>query len=389
LARAGIAGGLKVDLDDRIDRIHNDLIHLIRSAVEGIAGLILDADISDEVEQEDVAGAVGVVGNEVGGNRLERDIPAGGADGGRAAGVVALLAVSVDAHAADRVRAAVVDKDVRIEVQIVRHEVGGARGERDEAAVLGDRGGGAGGIGLDAPGREADTLDRVHVAVVDEDIPHAVCVFARLQEGRGVGLKRDVAPVAADGRRHAGAVTLHGLVGDAGALDRVGQAVIDEDVRDPVGVHARTQEVGRQRLKRHKAPVLADRRVGAGAVRLHAGGGDADALNGVGGAVIDEDVPRAVRVVACAQEIGGVGFEGHVPSVRADRGGEACAVSLCAAPGHAHALDRLGQAIIDEDVSEPISVPGQEVRRVGLEGHEAAVAADRRRIAGRIGLSAR
>src|SRR5207247_3255808 len=83
-------------------------------------------------------------------------------------------------------------------------------------------------------------------------------------------------------------------------------------------------------------------------------------------------------------EIGGERGEGDEATVGAERGSEVVtgvatlSVPLVAGAIDAHPLGGAGQPVVDEDVSDPVGVPGYQVGGEGEERHEAPVGADRR-----------
>src|SRR5262249_8435605 len=100
------------------------------------------------VADEDVVPPVGVPGHEVRGRALEGDAATVGGDRDalRAARVVGAAVAAplrpgrADARALGRAELTVADEDIPESVRVAGHEVAGEAGERDVAAVGGDRG---------------------------------------------------------------------------------------------------------------------------------------------------------------------------------------------------------------------------------------------------------
>src|SRR5262249_7797212 len=116
--------------------------------------------------------------------------------------------------------------------------------------------------------------------------------------------------------------------------------------------------------------------VARAAISLRRGVADARALSGTALSIADEHVRMSVRVQG--HQVGSEAVESHEAAVGGDRGADALAVPLRAARADAHALGRAAPAVADEDVEEPVGVPGHEVAGSAVEGHEAAVGGDRR-----------
>jgi hypothetical protein len=94
---------------------------------------------------------------------------------------------------------------------------------------------------------------------------------------------------------------------------------------------------------------------------------------------VDEDVGDPVRIPG--HEVGGDALEGHVAAVGGDRAVDAVAVPLHPGGVDAHELGRAAVAVADEDVIGPVRVPGDQVVGVAVEGHVAAVGGDREGVA--------
>src|SRR5439155_18192440 len=110
-----------------------------------------------------------VRGYEVGGPRSEGDEAAVGADRGSEAPEVSLVAGAVHAHAFGSTGLPVVDEHVLLTpVGVPGHEVGGQRVEGDEAAVGADRGPGAIAVPLVPGAVHAHALGGAGLPVVDE-----------------------------------------------------------------------------------------------------------------------------------------------------------------------------------------------------------------------------
>src|SRR5262249_30197675 len=155
------------------------------------------------------------------------------------------------------------------------------------------------------------------------------------------------------------------------ALGRSALAVVHERVGELVGVAG--DEVAGGADEADEAPVGADRRAGAVAVPLTAGGVDAHALGRAGRAVADEDVLVAVRVAG--DEVGRGAREGDEVAVGGERRPVGRGVGVGAGAGgvDADALGRAGLAVMDEDVRVDVGVARDEVVGVARERDEAAI----------------
>ena len=142
-----------------------------RGVLDGVGHAVgVGFDVGTEKADEDVGLPIGVARHQVGGLRFERERAAVAADRGVEAGGVGLASVSRDAHPAGDSGLTVVNEDVGVAVGVAVHQVGGERGERDEASVGVDHGRDARFIAL-APGRvEAGPLGHSGLPIVDEDV---------------------------------------------------------------------------------------------------------------------------------------------------------------------------------------------------------------------------
>ncbi len=114
-----------------------------------------------------------------------------------------------------------------------------------------------------------------------------------------------------------------------------------------------------------------------GVPRACAGDGLTDQLQCVGLAVEDKHVAR--RVVVVGRQVVGIRDEGHVAPVHADRRHVAIVVGLSTVGADAHPLDRVGLAVIDEDIVVVVRIEGDEIGGRGLVHHVSSVRAKRRR----------
>ncbi len=293
--------------------------------------------------------------------------------------MISLSAGGADADALGGAEPTVVDESVVQRVGVAGHEVARAAGEGYVAAVGRDREAdtvAAVGIPLRVVGAHADSLGRAALTVSDEDVVVPVRVSGHevaRQAGEG-----HVATVGGDRRKAAERVALHFSGTDADALRRADLAVVDEDVVHPVRVPG--HEVGGCALEGDVAAVGGDRRRRVAAlVRRRSRGVDADALGRAGLAVVHEHVPHAVRVPG--HEVASGAQEGHVAAIGGDRGIEAHVVRLRSAGVDADTLDRAGLTVADEDVQDPVRVPGHEIARRTFERHAPAVGGNRRGLA--------
>ncbi len=233
---------------------------------------------------------------------------------------IGLAAVGRDVHAQCRPQAAIPDEDVECVVGVTANEILRLRVEGDVAAVGADRrriaaraGGEAGGLG--AAARDADTGGAAGAAIVHEHVGDVVGVAG--DEIGGVGRECDEAAVGADRRPLAIAIPLdpHGV--DAYQPGATCAAVVDEHVAGAVRVAA--DEVPGGRRERDETPVGADGGKAARAVALTAAASHADPRRPAGHAVMDEHVREAVGIaddeVACRRD------ERDEAAVRAHAGG--------------------------------------------------------------------
>src|SRR3954465_3317292 len=127
---------------------------------------------------EDVVGAVSVVPDQVGGERVEGH----GAVGGDRSTVVAAIVIRLDAagphaHPLGRAGLPVAKEEISVTVGVTRDEIGRDRFEDDAAAVRRQRQGvaeAAVAIALNAARADANPLDFSGLPVTDEKVPGAV-----------------------------------------------------------------------------------------------------------------------------------------------------------------------------------------------------------------------
>ena len=227
--------------------------------------------------------------------------------------------------------------------------------------VPADRGIDAVVVPLGAARTHADAFSGPCLGVADEDVGPTVGVVRH--QVLGVRAERDVTSVRADARPVAVQDSLRAGGRDAHALDRVRVPIVAKDVGCLVRVAC--DEVGCKGLERHVASVRADGGIVAMAVPLGAAGAQAHALGGAALPIADEDVGRAVAV--SRHEIRRVRVEGYVAAVRADGRPVAVRVGVPTARGHADALDGGRLSVVDEHVTCAIGVPGHQVGGPGLE----------------------
>lgn len=139
-------------------------------------------------------------------------------------------------------------------------------------------------------------------------------------------------------------------------------------------------------LEHDPLAIAGDLRAQAVAVGLTAGSGHADPRGRPVAAVMDKDVLPGV--VIAADQIAGIGAEGHESPVIAQRGCKAVVIGLGAAGGDADAGGRGRVQVVDEDVPVSVAVPGHQIAGQRAKGNELAVAGDRRLHAVVIGLHA-
>ena len=186
------------------------------------------------VAHEDVRDAVGVAGDEVRGDALERDVAAVGGDRGIEAVAVARRAARAGALALGLPRPASRTKTSEVAVRVARDEVRARRSSKatkrpsaEIDAVAGWR------RSPCAPARvEAHALGRAGLAVADEDVASAVRVAGDEVRRRGWRTRRSGRRRRSRGRRCAPLPCGPARV-DADALGRARLAVADEDVDAP------------------------------------------------------------------------------------------------------------------------------------------------------------
>jgi len=144
-------------------------------------------------------------------------------------------------------------------------------------------------------------------------------------------------------------------------------------------VHGKLAVLGHQcplRLKGHHLAVGAERRPAAAGVGLLLVAVHTHPLGGGGLAVADEHVAGEVGVPG--DQVVGVGGEGHKAAVGAERRPGASRVGLGPAAGQADPLGGPGDPVTHKDVHGLVLVALDQVGGRGREGHQAAVGADRR-----------
>ena len=125
---------------------------------------------------EDLFLPVGAPGKEIGSLGLEGHEPTVGADGGRAASLVRLAAITCDAHPHGLARVAVVHEDVPLPVRVTVNEIGSLRLEGYEATVAADGRFATVGIGFRAVAGHAHPPRLAGLPVPDEDVLNVVGV---------------------------------------------------------------------------------------------------------------------------------------------------------------------------------------------------------------------
>ena len=325
------------------------------------------------VVDKDVLDAVGVVVDQVEGAGGEGDEAAVGADV-RLRGVEAARgAVGGDADPGGGAGLPVVQEDVRVGGGVVGDQVGGVRLEGDEASTGADAGELGWVVGPGAVGGHAYAEDGLGGADIDEDVP----ADASGDQVGGVGAEGDEFAVTVDGWRLGGAVGLdHGValpeLGDAPGAPHL--QIAQEDVRDVVGVLVGRKEVGRLGTEGDEATVGADAGLGGVAEALEARAADAGPGQGLLLPVIDVDLGGAVG--EAGDQVGGGGLEGDEAAVGADGRRQGGGVGRSPFRGAAHHDGGAGLEIVEEDVCGKVGVVWDQVGGVGLVGDEAAIAAD-------------
>ncbi len=110
--------------------------------------------------------------------------------------------------------------------------------------------------------------------------------------------------------------------------------------------------------------------------------GKRDPFGDPGVAVMDKGIPALVGVAV--DQVGCAGVEGHVAAIGVDRRLMRAAIGLAPIAGDADPFDAGLQAVADEDIELAVGVAWHQVRCIGDEDDEAAVGAERRRIALRV-----
>lgn len=163
---AGIRDTEILDLDSVLNRA-------ARLGVERTVGLVGGQIHDPQASDLGIGAAVGVAGQEIGGQGREgRELP-GGRD--RVSNVLGTL-ISADAvrdlaRPPSRPGPAVVSEDVGLTIQITGDQVGGLVGEHDYAAIARDRWNAAGTlVALENCAADADPLDRTAHLIPNEDV---------------------------------------------------------------------------------------------------------------------------------------------------------------------------------------------------------------------------
>jgi hypothetical protein len=205
---------------------------------------------------EQVARAIRVARDEVGGQRVERDPARVGGEDRRATGLVAHVSRSVERDALQRAGCDDLHERVEAVVRVAGREVRSAALERDRGTVGRDVGARRVVVALDPIRVDRDVHRRARLPIAQEHVDARVRV--ERDEVGGRALERDVAAVGGDRRVRRVAVALHSAGVDADALDRTRHEVLDEHVLAAVRVVR--HQVGGRAPERDEAPVRAQLR---------------------------------------------------------------------------------------------------------------------------------
>jgi len=153
--------------------------------------------------------------------------------------------------------------------------------------------------------------------------------------------------------------------------------VTDKDIAQPVRV--RGDQVVGIRPKRHVAAVGADRAGRATFVPLLTRRTDADTRGLAGLAVTDKGIGLIIRVPG--DQVVGIRIKRHVAPVGADRGGIATFIPLRTLRTDADARGLAGLAIVDKSIVRTVRVTGDQIVGIRRKRHVTPVGADCRGIA--------
>ena len=322
------------------------------------------------IVHEDVVPAIGVARDQIGGLAEEGHVPPVRGDLVAVRVVVSLVPRRIHAHSSGQPRPPVAHEGVHDAVGVARHQVGGHALERHVAAVPGDRGAVGAVVRLAAARIDAHARGPARVAIVHEDVLSSVGV-SRHQVRRAAG-EQHAATVAGDLQEVALVVPLPSPRVDAHPGGPTGPPVVNEGVVESVRV-ARHQ-VGGPAAEGHEAAVRRDRGIVGVRVRLLPCGVQAHPRGLARQAVVHEAVDVSVGVAR--HQVVGPALEGHVATVRGDRGPAAVAVALAPRGVDAHAGGLARVAVVHVDVELRVGVPRHELAG-GAEGHVATVRGER------------
>ena len=150
---------------------------------------------------------------------------------------------------------------------------------------------------------------------------------------------------------------------DAARLSPSGGRVRTRPALPFVSPGTRFEELETKATKR-PSPLIAGRRLPR--IAADRRGTHADALVLTGQQVAHEHVP--VGVVVARHHVRRVGFEGHEAALRADRRDEARAVGRHSETAEAHQTCRVRLTVVHEDVADAVGVAADQIRRVRCEG---------------------
>ena len=261
--------------------------------------------------------------------------------------------------------------DVAGDVVIGRHHIVRKALKGGEFTIVGQHGGKAQGVGLDALHAVADALRRAQRWLVQEHIDGKIAVIVD-EVCRRAGKDNALTIVRQRRRPTVGRpqVRLGSIGVDADAGGDPGFELVNKRVVKAIGV--RRDQIGGTAMKRDPAAVAGNRGLIARAIALGCARADAHSRGGPHVAIMQEHIADKVCVIL--DEIGSATGEHRIASIVGELHRAAVAVALHPRGVDAPTFRGRGLLIMDEDIDDIVGVTVDQVCRLAQKSDQATVA---------------
>ena len=185
---------------------------------------------------------------------------------------------------------------------------------------------------------------------MDEDVSSSVKVTGNQVGGQAVDGDDTAIGGESGGERRA--IGLHTERGEGHAGSRAGQAVMEKDIADVVGIGGR--QVSGGGVESNKAAIGADGRFKGAGIPLISGRRNGDAFDLGGGEIDDKDIGGIGGIAA--DEVGGVAVERDDAAVGRDGGGKRTGIAGRALIGAGNEQGTVILAVNDEDIMDGVVI---------------------------------